>query len=199
LGKLSEEENVQVQSHLAEAHDEVDWVRKERGMEDIDIFDKVSGIPGRMELWFHGLTQYNLLTPRTVQAHCTFLSPTDLSRIEERGTSVAHCPLSNVYFSAEPFRLREALDRGVKVGLGTDVAGGYSADIMNAMRQAVAVSRMRQGNEIMQQAKNGGVEKNLAIDWKESLYLATRGGSISLGLKSGGFEVGAPFDAQMSE
>jgi guanine deaminase len=198
LGKLSEEENVQVQSHLAEAHDEVDWVRKERGMEDIDVFDKVRDVPYRMKARFHSL-KYNLLTPRTVQAHCTFLSPIDLSRVQERGTSVAHCPLSNVYFSAEPFRLREALDRGVKVGLGTDIAGGYSADIMNAMRQAVAVSRMRQGSEIMQQAKNGGEQKNLAIDWKESLYLATRGGSISLGLRSGVFEVGAPFDAQMSE
>lgn len=111
--------------------------------------------------------------------------------------------MSNIYFSAEPFRLREALDRGVKVGLGTDIAGGYSADIMNAMRQAVAVSRMRQGRETMGRVKEGQnetsrIEKNLAIDWKESLYLATRGGSIALGLNSGVFEVGAPFDAQMS-
>lgn len=45
LGKLSKEESVQVQSHLAEAHDEIDWVRRERGMEDIDIFDKVSDVP----------------------------------------------------------------------------------------------------------------------------------------------------------
>jgi cytosine/adenosine deaminase-related metal-dependent hydrolase len=42
-------------------------------------------------------------------------------------------------------------------------------------------------------------EGNLAIDWKESLYLATRGGSVSLGLKSGLFDVGAPFDAQMGK
>lgn len=91
------------------------------------------------------------------------------------------------------------MDRGVKVGLGTDIAGGYSADIMNAMRQAVVVSRMRQGRETMEQAKSAAVKKNLAIDWKESLYLATRGGSISLGLNSGAFKAGAPFDAQMSK
>ena len=60
---------------------------------------------------------------------------------------MAHCPLSNAYFSAKPFPLREALQRSVKVGLGTDVAGGYSLDIMDAMRQAVAVSRMREGVE----------------------------------------------------
>lgn len=150
------------------------------------------------------------MTPRTIQAHCTYLSPPDLSRIREFETAIAHCPLSNVYFSAEPFRLREALDRNVKVGLGTDIAGGYSADIMNAMRQAVVVSRMRQGRVTTRQVSipsgnrstdNNGERDNgnLAIDWKESLYLATRGGAIALGLKGGSFGIGAPFDAQMSK
>lgn len=141
------------------------------------------------------------MTSRTIQAHCTFLSPLDLSRIHKYDTAIAHCPLSmsNVYFSAEPFRLREALDQGVKVGLGTDVAGGYSADIMNTRRQAVAVSRIRQGRETTRKIDQDQPLKNLAIDWKESLYLATKGGAIALGLNSGSFKVGAPFDAQMSE
>lgn len=192
LAMLSEKEDLKVQSHLAEAHDQVEWVRKERGKEDIDVF-----------------AEHNLLTPRTIQAHCTYLSPLDFSRICGYGTAIAHCPLSNVYFSAEPFRLREALNRNVKVALGTDIAGGYSVDIMNAMRQAVAVSRMRQGRETMGQPKITELDKpsqnkakledegNLAIDWKESLYLATRGGAVALGLKGGLFEAGAPFDAQM--
>jgi len=95
--------------------------------------------------------------------------------------------------------LREALDQGVKVGLGTDVAGGYSADITNTMRQAVAVSRIRQGRETTRKIDQDQALKNLAIDWKESLYLATKGGAIALGLNSGPFKVGVPFDAQMSE
>ncbi len=135
------------------------------------------------------------MTPRTVQAHCTFLDPPSLSRLYESGTSVAHCPLSNAYFSAKPFPLREALDLNVKVGLGTDVAGGYSLDIMNAMRQAVVVSRMRQGSNILD-AKH---DKSVAIDWIEALHLATRGGARALGLSIGIFEVGAPFDAQQSK
>ncbi len=72
---------------------------------------------------------------------------------------------------------------------------------MNAMRQAVTVSRMRQGEEILLRTNETQVQEdrdNLAIDWKESLYLATRGGSVALGLKNGLFQVGAPFDAQMS-
>ena len=178
LGELAASHGLRIQSHLAESHDQVAAVLAERGIDDIDVFERSK-----------------LLTSRTVQAHCTFLDAPSLSRLHASGTAVAHCPLSNAYFSAEPFRLREALDLNVKVGLGTDVAGGYSLDIMNSMRQAVAVSRMRQGTNIMKLES----DRSLAIDWVESLYLATRGGAKALGLLTGIFEVGAPFDAQESE
>lgn len=90
----------------------------------------------------------------------------------------------------------------MKVGLGTDVAGGYSIDIMNAMRQAVAVSRMREGARILKHRSDGSTPegRSLAIDWKEALYLATQGGLQALGLsRTRSFEVGASFDAQHSE
>ncbi|KAF9267303.1 Metallo-dependent hydrolase [Marasmius fiardii PR-910] len=181
LGNYAQEQSLRIQSHLAEAHDQVDWVRRERGVEDIEVFE-----------------ENNLLTPRTVQAHCTFLDRPSLHRIHGHRTAIAHCPLSNAYFSAEPFRLREALTVGVTVGLGTDIAGGYSIDIMSAMRQAVVVSRMREGVRTM---GNISSPENLAIDWKEALYLATCGGAKALGLPKGAgtFQVGAPFDAQYIE
>ena len=143
-----------------------------------------------------------------MQAHCTFLDQPALAHIAKRGTSVAHCPLSNAYFSAQPFRLREALENDVKVGLGTDIAGGYHIDIMSSMRQAVAVSRMREGGKIMGIQAAGATPVNetkavgpLSIDWVEALYLATRGGAIALGLQHGAgtFTKGAPFDAQCSK
>ncbi|KAF9473436.1 Metallo-dependent hydrolase [Pholiota conissans] len=176
LGDLSATLGVKVQSHLAEAKDQVEWVRALRGIEDIDVFDK-----------------NNLLTPRTVQAHCTFLGAPEFDRLIAKETSIAHCPLSNAYFSAKPFPLREALDQGVKVGLGTDVAGGYSLDIMNSMRQAVSTSRIREGQRQMD--PDSSTSADCSIDWKEALFIATRGGSVALGLQ-GIFAVGAPFDAQ---
>ncbi|GJE98265.1 Guanine deaminase [Phanerochaete sordida] len=184
LGRLSEERGVRVQSHMAEALDQVEWVRQERGREDIDVFE-----------------QSGLLTSRTIQAHCTFLDAPTLSHVAQKGTAIAHCPLSNAYFSAAPFRLREALDSGVKVGLGTDVAGGYDISIISAMRHAVTVSRMREGARHLECASNDLTpddRKALSIDWKEALYLATTGGADALGLARGAgqFVVGAPFDAQ---
>jgi guanine deaminase len=99
----------------------------------------------------------------------------------------------------------------VKVGLGTDIAGGYSIDIMNAMRQAVSVSRMREGTRVILQTSantqdTSAVEgkepkQSLAIDWKEALYIATRGGALALNDKhyTGAFMVGTSFDAQSSK
>ena len=107
----------------------------------------------------------------------------------------------------------------MRVGLGSDVAGGYSADVMSAMRWAVGVSRMREGVRTEQtRAKgqqgeevwDGGgrrgvrgaeeveVDEEVKIDWREAMYMATRGGAEALGLDCGVFKVGAPFDAQCS-
>ncbi|KAJ3794800.1 hypothetical protein GGU11DRAFT_841742 [Lentinula aff. detonsa] len=197
LGALSAEKGWRIQSHMAESSDQVEWVKKERGDDDIHIFEK-----------------HNLLTPRTIQAHCTYLSPSSAPLASQRssqdpfillhhlGTAIAHCPLSNIYFSASrAFCLREALEAQVKVGLGTDIAGGYSLDIMSAMRTAVAVSRVREGERdrermALQNVDTSSNGKSLAIDWKESLFLATLGGARALGVESGVFKVGAPFDAQ---
>lgn len=76
---------------------------------------------------------------------------------------------------------------------------------MNAMRHTVAASKMREGSRLLSSSKRGGQEsemqESLGVDWKEALYLATRGGALALGLPrgSGIFEVGAPFDAQCSQ
>jgi guanine deaminase len=127
----------------------------------------------------------------------------DPSLLVSSGTAIAHCPLSNAYFSAKPFPLREALVSGVKVGLGTDIAGGYSADTMSAMRQAVAVSRMREGAarieaERKESRDTDDESQSLGIDWREALYLATRGGAVAMNIPRvlGMFKIGAAFDAQ---
>lgn len=42
LGDISASHELKIQSHLAEAKDQVEWVKQERGCEDIDVFQKVS-------------------------------------------------------------------------------------------------------------------------------------------------------------
>ena len=63
------------------------------------------------------------------------------------------------------------------------------------MRHAVIISRTREGQR--RELKTSSGNKNLRVDWIESLYLATRGGKKAVGM-GGKFEVGLEFDAQMS-
>lgn len=79
--------------------------------------------------------------------------------------------------------LRAILDKGIKVGLGSDVSGGSSCSILKAINDAMTVSR----------AVN--LEKGLLL--KEAFYLATLGNArvMSLEDKIGNFIVGKCFDA----
>lgn len=74
------------------------------------------------------------------------------------------------------------------------------------MRQAVIISRMREGDRCeslgcsfgtaKKEAEGGG--RNLRVDWKEAVWAATRGGKAGMGL-GGALEVGMEFDVQLSE
>lgn len=41
LGDIAEEKSLRIQSHMSESLDQVEWVRKERGKDDIDVFLEV--------------------------------------------------------------------------------------------------------------------------------------------------------------
>lgn len=51
--------------------------------------------------------------------------------------------MSNTSLSSGLCPVRELLDEGIDVGLGTDVSGGYSSSILVAAREAGMVSRVR--------------------------------------------------------
>lgn len=41
LGQMAQDKQLRIQSHMAEAHDQVAWVKEERGIDDIEVFKKV--------------------------------------------------------------------------------------------------------------------------------------------------------------
>ena len=57
---------------------------------------------------------------------------------------MAHCPQSNINLSSgiAPI-LRIYLDQGIRVGLGTDLAAGFSISVLRAMGEAIQMSKMR--------------------------------------------------------
>lgn len=80
------------------------------------------------------------------------------------------------------------LQRGIKVGLGTDSGGRFSSSMLDTIRQTIIASNAR---EVLSK----GAEKALTL--AQAFYLATLGGAAVLGLddKVGNFAVGKEFDA----
>jgi guanine deaminase len=174
LGALARETGARVQTHAAESDWEVAHVRERTGLSDAAALDR-----------------FGLLGPRSVLAHGVFLDDADLGLVARRGAAVAHCALSNAYFAGAVFPLRAALEKGVRVGLGTDVSGGPDA----AMRMTVAASRMlASGVDPDRPAAERG-RPGAAVDWREAFHLATAGGAAALDLPVGAFRPGLRFDA----
>lgn len=87
---------------------------------------------------------YGLLRSPSLMAHCVHLQPGEAELMLLHGCAMAHCPTSNFFFAKEALPVRQLLQLGVKVGLGTDVAGGYSPSMLVAMRHAVLASKTLQ-------------------------------------------------------
>lgn len=164
---------LRVQAHMSEAKGDMKLA-----------FELHPGYENYTELY----QAYNLLHSRSILAHCIHLSPRDVDLLVETKAGIAHNPNSNTCLRDGECRVRELLDRGVKVGLGTDCSAGYSISIMDAMRQASNVSRHLAIHK---------EDNKWTLAFEEILYLATIGGAQVMGLddKIGNFEVGKCFDA----
>ena len=105
----------------------------------------------------------------------------ELRALAAKGTAIVHCPLSNFYFADVLLRVQHCIDLGVLVGLGTDVAGGYSPSMLSAIRNAVITSKALR-MQTLASSTPGTADADL-IDWKEAFYLATMGGAAALGIQ----------------
>ena len=135
------------------------------------------------------------MTSRTVLAHSNLFTDEDIETIIGTGASVAHCPLSNVFFSHAVFPAREALDLGMHLGLGTDVSGGPNPSMLNSAANAVAASRAREDGVDTKLPSTARGSPGTRLTFAESLWMATTGGRLALGLPIGVLSPGYSFDA----
>lgn len=175
LGKLAAKHECHVQSHLDENVNEIAFVEH--------LF------PGKTYTQVY--KDAGLLTKRTVMAHCVHITPGELAMLRETGTGIAHCPTSNLSMFSGLCHVRQALDAGVHVGLGTDVAGGYSSSILSSLRDSLAVASAIASHPQSESDKQAG------LHYEEAFFLATLGGAQAIGLSDriGNFVPGKAFDA----
>ncbi|OHD19954.1 MAG: 8-oxoguanine deaminase [Spirochaetes bacterium GWB1_59_5] len=165
---LARKYGARLHTHLAETADETDFCVQTLGRRPLKVMEDC-GFTGK-DVWY---------------AHGIHFNDEELDLLASTGTGVAHCPSSNMRLGSGICRVREMLDRGVKVGLAVDgSASNDASDMLGEARQALLLQRVRYGS--------GG------INAREVLGLATSGGARILGYDDAGtMESGALADIAM--
>ena len=172
LSDIRRRTGLPVQSHMSENLSEIEWVKDL--VPDATFYGDAYDIFGL----FGGEC-------RTVMAHCVYSGKEEIGRMAEKGVFAAHCPNSNTNISSGIAPVRKLLDAGVRVGLGSDVAGGHSLSLFDEMVSAVQASNLRW---------RCIDENDRQLSMTEAFYMATRGGGEFFG-KVGCFDNGYEFDA----
>ncbi len=90
------------------------------------------------------LDELGLLSPRTVAAHCVWVTPGDIELFAERGVGVAHCPASNGRHASGIAPVDDMRRLGVKVGIATDGPASHDRlDLFEDVRTAARFARIR--------------------------------------------------------
>lgn len=204
LAKIARDFDCHITSHVSESIDEVTFSRELArqdygGVETLGASLSDSDLTDARVFDFHGL-----LTDKCIMAHGVYLSDSDWDLMRRRGAAVAHCPLSNFYFAGGSLPCKRLLHRGNKVGLGTDIAGGYHPSILDSAKAAVLASlSLQHQRNATERARTPKCERDddddPALNFQASFYLATLGGAEALGMEDriGSFRVGMEFDAMV--
>jgi 5-methylthioadenosine/S-adenosylhomocysteine deaminase len=132
----------------------------------------------------HELHRRGALGPGTIVAHCVWLDDAELDLLASTGTSVAHCPCSNMKLASGPARVADMRARGIAVGLGSDgEKENNNLDLLEEMKFASLLAKLT------------ALDPTAGDHWS-TLELATTEGARALGLGavSGSLEPGKRAD-----
>jgi 8-oxoguanine deaminase len=124
---------VRLHTHLAETADEDDYCLRVHGKRPLALM---------VDLDFVGSD--------VSYAHGVFFNDDELELLAESGTSIAHCPSSNMRLGSGIARVMEMLGRGVNVALAVDgSASNDTSDFLGEMRTALLLQRVRYGADAL--------------------------------------------------
>lgn len=167
--KLARDKKVYMHSHLAEAPDEVVYMRERHNKTSLQ--------------WAEDL---GFLGPDIWYAHGICFSDEEVELLGKTRTGVAHCPVSNMKTAAGLIKIPLMLEKGVRLGLAVDGYGAQDgSNMIGEIRMAYLWAR---GNARVQEALSG----------YGYLKMATTGSAEVLGRKDiGSLEVGKAADLFM--
>jgi 5-methylthioadenosine/S-adenosylhomocysteine deaminase len=153
--RLASEYDVSLQTHLAES----------RAQAALGLTRYGKSLAAHLE-------QLGFLSERLTAAHAIWIDDDDISRLGQCGVRVAHNPSSNLRLGSGVAPVRKMLEKGLKVGVGTDASNTSDGQNMfEATRLASYLSRI------------DGFETEEWLSAHEAFRLATEGSAKVLGFE----------------
>lgn len=171
LGKIGHKYSVGVQTHLVESL----WEARE----SVRLFPDCGSDTGIYEK--AGL----LGNGPVVGAHFIFPQEEDVRILQKYNGFIVQCPDATVNITAGIMSAGALLDKGVRIGIGSDIAGGSNPGIYSQAGRAVQLSKLKEFYE---------PEGNRRISFEEAFWMSTKQGGELFG-KVGSLEPGYLFDA----
>ncbi len=125
VSKLAKEYDLHIQTHLSENLSELEFI---------------ASLHPNYKSYTDIYLETGILGSKTLLAHCIYLSDTELSILKQTGSNVIHCASSNRYLMSGRMNFAKYDEMNLKIGIGTDVAAGYSLSMANEMREALETS-----------------------------------------------------------
>ncbi|MCW2687719.1 MAG: guanine deaminase [Mycobacterium sp.] len=126
----------------------------------------------------------SLLGRRTILAHSVHCQDVELERMAETGTSISHCPVSQLFLGSGTMPWKRTVASGVNISAGTDVGGGDEWLIPRVLGDAF--------KQHISEPGDAGVSMHPA----EMLFIGTLGGARALDMENrfGNFDLGKEAD-----
>ena len=122
---LAEELDLPVHMHVHETQDEIERSLAQHGLRPLER-----------------LRRLGLVGPNLIAVHAIHLTQEEIELLVQNGSSVAHCPTSNLKFANGFAPVARMLAEGVNIGLGTDgPASNNRLDLFQEMRQAALLAK----------------------------------------------------------
>jgi 5-methylthioadenosine/S-adenosylhomocysteine deaminase len=173
VAHLARERGYPIAVHIAESPAESDLLGKASG----GFAEAWRGrgiplpsLPGRTPIAW--LEEHGVLGPDTLCIHAVHADESDLALLRRRAAAVAHCPRSNDRHRHGRAPIRPMLDRGIRVGIGTDSAASVApCDLLAEARAAASLASLR-ADEVL---------RLCTLEGARALGLETEIGSLTAG------------------
>jgi cytosine/adenosine deaminase-related metal-dependent hydrolase len=138
LSALAHQRKIPLTTHVAETESEIQFLETGTGefrdyLQALSVFPTGWNPPGLHPIpYLHSL---GVLGPNCLLIHCNYMDRESIDLVSGSGSSIVYCPRSHAFFDHPQHPVRELLDAGINITLGTDsLASNTTLSMLDEMR-----------------------------------------------------------------